>query len=49
MAKTAMVQAWVEPELKTEVENIFNAVGLSAESLLFLLFILCLLTHSLLS
>ncbi len=30
MAKTAMVRAWVEPELKTEVESIFNAVGLSA-------------------
>jgi DNA-damage-inducible protein J len=30
MRKTAIVRAWVEPKLKTEVENIFDAVGLSA-------------------
>ncbi len=30
MPKTAMVRVRIEPELKTEVESIFNAVGLSA-------------------
>ncbi len=30
MAKTAMVRARIEPELKNEVENIFNQIGLNA-------------------
>jgi DNA-damage-inducible protein J len=30
MAKTAMVRARIEPELKNEVESIFNQIGLNA-------------------
>lgn len=30
MRKTAMVRARIEPELKAEVESIFNSVGLNA-------------------
>lgn len=30
MGKTAMVRARIEPELKSEVESIFNEVGLNA-------------------
>lgn len=30
MPKSAMIRARIEPELKTEVESIFNEVGLTA-------------------
>jgi DNA-damage-inducible protein J len=29
MARTAMVQARIEPELKSKVENILNALGIN--------------------
>lgn len=29
MAKTAMIRARINPELKKDVENIFNVLGLS--------------------